>query len=198
MTGLLVLVAALSGGFQSTIRFDSPGLREQNGVFYPEMPGTETVFMDTGPLRPGKVFIIPFPPGTEPRLEFRVESVSPTGWDGLPWAALPDAEGSGLDFREVFRSARAYPPTDPVRMRVVPMAGTLVARVTLDPFCFGDLSRYASAISFSLSWPSRGGGQTCARHPPGGCYSGRFGMVEGQGTLRGEPLLGQALGADQG
>jgi hypothetical protein len=115
--------------------------------------------MDTGPLRPGKVFIIPFPPGTEPRLELRVESVSPTGWDGLPWAALPDAEGSGLDFREVFRSARAYPPTDPVRMRVVPMAGTLVARVTLDPFCFGDLSRYASAISFSLSWPSRGGGR---------------------------------------
>jgi hypothetical protein len=158
LTGLLVLVAALSGGFQSTVCFDSPALREQDGGFYPVIPGTATVSMDSGPLRPGRIFIIPIPPGALPRLDYRVESVSATGWDGLPWSAVPDSEGSGLDFREVFRSARTHPSTEPVRMMVVPMAGTRVARVTVDPFCFGDLSRYASVVSFSLSWPSRGEG----------------------------------------
>ncbi len=157
MTGLLVLAAVLTGGFQSTVRFDSPGLREQDGGFYPVFPGTETVFMDSGPLRPGRVFIIPVPPGVAPELDFRIESVSPTGWDGFPWVAVSGAVGDGMDFREEYVSAVAYPSPEPVRMMVVPLAGTRVARVTVDPFCFGDLSRYASAVSFSLSWPSRGG-----------------------------------------
>jgi hypothetical protein len=108
------------------------------------------------------VFFIPVPPGVEPSLDFTIDAVSRTGWDETPWALVPSTEGFGMEMTEVNRSTLSVPPSDAVIMRVIPLAGTRTAMVTVDPFCFGDLSRYASGVSFSVAWPERGGGRPVA------------------------------------
>lgn len=162
MTGLQVLLAVLAGSFATSVDTGTATLTPQGEAFRPELPGMYCVPSTGGVLRPSRVFFVPVPPGVEPVLDFSVDAVIPTGWDGTPWALVPSIEGSGMEMTEVYGSTSSVPPSDAVTMRVIPLAGTRVAMVTVDPFCFGDLSRYASRVSFRVSWPERGGGRPVA------------------------------------
>lgn len=158
MTGLQVLLAVLAGSFSTTVETGAATLVPQGEAFRPELPGMHCVPSSGGVLSPSRVFFIPIPQDVRPVLEFSVDAVSPTGMEGAPWAMVPTVEGSGMDMTETYASTPSVPPGDAATMRVIPLAGTTVAMVTVFPFCFGDLSRYASRISFSVSWPERGGG----------------------------------------
>ncbi len=157
MTGLQFVLAALVGGFSTTVRVGPATLSPLGDAFYPVVQGMAGMSTTGRVLRPIEVFFIPVPPGTEPVLDYRVEAVSSTGWDGIPWAFVPSLTGTGIETTEVNASARSVEPSEPVAMSVIPLAGTTVAMVIVDPFCYGDLSRYASTISFELTWPSRAG-----------------------------------------
>lgn len=162
MTGLQVLLALLAGSFGTTVDTGIATLTPLGGAFHPELPGMLCVPSTGGVPRPSKAFFVPVPPGVEPVLDYSVDVVVPTGWDGKPWAMLPSIEGSGMEMTEVYSSTSSVPPSDAVTMRVIPLAGTRVAMVTVDPFCFGDLSRYASRVTFRVSWPERSGGRPVA------------------------------------
>jgi len=159
MTGLQVLLAVLAGSFSTTVETGTATLTPQGGAFRPELPGMHCVPSTGGVLRPSRVFFVPVPPAVQPVLDFDVDAVSATGWDAMPWALVPTVAGSGMEMTEFYASTLSVPPSDAVTMRVIPLAGTRVAMVTVDPFCFGDLSRYASRVSFRVSWPERGGGR---------------------------------------
>lgn len=159
MSGLLVLVAALLSSFGTSLSIGPPELRPVGDGFAPEIPGMSLLSSESGFLRPVKVFFIPVPPDVEPVLEYRVHSTASTGWHRVQWAMVPELSGTGLETVEVHRSAGSAPPSHAVTVKVVPLAGTRVAMVTVDPFCYGDLSRYASGVSFSLDWPGRTGGR---------------------------------------
>ncbi len=162
MTGLQVLLAVLAGSFTTTVDTGTATLTPQGRAFRPELPGMQCVPATGGVLRPARIFFVPVPPGVQPVLDFSVDAVAPTGWDDIPWALVPSVEGSGMEMTEVNGSTSSVLPSDAVTMRVIPLAGTRVAMVTVDPFCFGDLSRYASRVSLSVSWPERGGGRPLA------------------------------------
>lgn len=162
MTGLQILLAVLAGSFSASVEMGTATLMPQGRAFRPELPGMHCVPSTGGVLRPSRVFFVPVPPGVEPVLDFSVDAVIPTGWEGTLWALVPSVAGSGMEMTEINGSTNSVPPSDAVTMAVIPLAGTRVAMVSVDPFCFGDLSRYASRVSFSVSWPERGGGRPVA------------------------------------
>lgn len=159
MTGLQVLLAVLAGSFSTTVETGTAALVPHDGAYRPELPGMHCVPSTGGVLSPSRIFFVPVPPEVRPVLDFSVDAVSATGHHDALWLMVPSVAGSGMETTETYGSTPSVPPSDAVTMRVIPLAGTTVAMVTVSPFCFGDLSRYASRISFSVSWPERGGGR---------------------------------------
>jgi hypothetical protein len=160
MTGVLFVLASLVAAFSTSVGIDNATLEPLGGGYYPSVSGIPSVPGESGVLRPVQTIFVPVPPGVAPVLEYRVDRVNATGWDGLAWAMEPTLEGSGLRAREVHSATVSVSSSEPVTMKVIPLAGTTVAMITFDPFCYGDLSRYASRVQISLSWPESPGARS--------------------------------------
>lgn len=157
MTGLQILLASLVAAFGTTVRVESVTLEPLGEGFYPAVPGMSVMPLEHQALAPVRLFFVPIPPDASPVLDYRVEGVAATGWDGVPWALKPALEGEGFSLAEVHSSTASVTPTEPVSMRVIPLAGSTVAMIRVEPFCYGDLSRYAASVSFNVSWAERSG-----------------------------------------
>ena len=144
-----------------TVEVGEPSLQEADGMNTISIPGMYTLQMDGAARLPGSIQFFPVPPGSEPRLEWTVNTAGSTGWDrALVMASAPIMSGSGLEANETFLPVDFPPAHEPVSFEVIHLLGTTVARISISPFCYGTPARYAEEINYSLSVRETPGGRS--------------------------------------
>jgi hypothetical protein len=124
---------------------------------YPALPGASLLALEDDFLRPAYSFCVPVPPGEDPGIEFTVTATRRVEPPPGSWARTPVLIGTGLELRETVPTSPLPSGVDPVDVRVMQMAGTRIAVVTVLPFHGTTLSEYSSEVTVSLSWPARAG-----------------------------------------
>jgi len=125
---------------------------EADGLSSIAIPGMHAIEMNGGAQLPGSVHFIPVPPGSAPSLEWVVNVDGNTPWDKALTIAAPSLSGSDLNAVETSQPVEFPAAHAPVSFEVIHLLGTTVAMVSISPFCYGNPSRYAEEITYSLSF----------------------------------------------
>ncbi len=153
LSGILLAFAIVAMEHLITVKVSEPYLLDSDGLSTIVIPGMYTIEMDGGAQLPGSVHYVPVPPGSEPRLEWAVGVDGNSPWrEALTMASTPILSGSGLNITESYQPVEFPSAHPPVSFEVIHLLGTTVARVSVSPFCYGNSSRYAEEITYSLSF----------------------------------------------
>jgi hypothetical protein len=157
-----ILLALVISAMEHVVTVDvgNPFLVESEGLYAISIPEMYAVKSGERVQLPCTISFFPVPPGSEPSLEWTVQSTGSTGWDrSMPFASVPILSGSGMSTTEMCLPVQFPPEHPPVYFDVVHILGTTVARITVSPFCYGTSAVYAKEISYTLSFHEVSGGR---------------------------------------